>query len=88
MESYEIHANKALERICDETMEKFRLNDLKIIHALGKFKAGEPIVIVLVSAPRRDLAFQALREAVERYKKEPALFKKEIYLDGSSSWVH
>lgn len=88
MESYEAHANKALRKICDETKAKFGLNDVKIIHALGRFRAGEPIVIVLVSSPRRDRAFAALREAVERYKKEPALFKQEIYIDGSASWVH
>jgi len=29
-----------------------------------------------------------LRLAVERYKKEIAVWKKEVFLDGSSEWVH
>ncbi|MDG6997629.1 MAG: molybdenum cofactor biosynthesis protein MoaE [Nitrososphaerota archaeon] len=87
MESYEEHANRVLKRICAETKTKYKLNDIGIFHALGKFKPGEPIVLVMVSSPRRNASFKALREAVERYKKEPALFKQEIYSDGSSSWI-
>lgn len=87
MESYETHANRMLRKICNETKRKYKLNDILIVHALGRFKPGEPIVLVAISSPRRDLAYKALREAVERYKKEPALFKQEIYADGSSAWV-
>ena len=87
MESYETHANKVLRNICAETKRKFRLNDILIVHALGQFKPGEPVVLVALSAPRRDIGFKALRETVERYKKEPALFKQEIYSDGSSAWI-
>jgi molybdopterin synthase catalytic subunit len=87
MESYKEHADKVLQKICNETKHKFRLNDITIVHALGRFKPGEPIVLVAISSARRDDGFKALREAVERYKKEPALFKQEIYSDGSSSWL-
>ena len=87
MESYQRHANKVLQRICTETKKKFKLNDIRIVHAIGKFRPGEPVVLVVVSSPRRGSSFLALREAVERYKKEPALFKQEIYEDGSSAWI-
>jgi molybdopterin synthase catalytic subunit len=87
MESYEKHANKVLRDICAETKKKFNINHIVIVHALGRFGPGEPVVLVALSAPRRDVAFKALREAVERYKKEPALFKQEIYSDGSSIWI-
>lgn len=88
MESYELHANKVLGKICIEVKKKYALNDIVIVHALGSFKPGEPVVFVAVSSPRRERSFHALHEAVERYKKEPALFKKEVYLDGTSSWIH
>ena len=87
MESYKTHADMVLLKICHETKRKFHLNDIIIVHALGRFKPGEPIVLVAISSPRRDAGFKALREAVERYKKEPALFKQEIYTDGTSSWM-
>jgi len=87
MESYEAHANKALAEICSSIKMKFKLNGIYIIHALGKFLPGEPVVLVAVSAARRKAAFLALEEAVERYKKEPAIFKKEIYDHGNSKWI-
>lgn len=87
MESYQEHANKILNKICTEVRKKHLLTDILIVHAIGKFRPGEPVVIVLVSAPRRTQAFAGLKDAVERYKREPALFKQEIYLNGSSAWI-
>jgi molybdopterin synthase catalytic subunit len=87
MESYADHANRALSEICDSIKNKFKLNGAIIVHALGSFRPGEPVVMVAVSSPRRDASFYALSEAVERYKKEPAIFKKEIYVDGTSAWI-
>jgi molybdopterin synthase catalytic subunit len=87
MESYQTHANRALAKICSSIKKKYGLNSAIIVHALGSFKPGEPVVMVAVSSPRRDASFRALREAVERYKKEPAIFKKEIYEEGMSAWI-
>jgi molybdopterin synthase catalytic subunit len=87
IESYEKHANQILNKIADETKKKYRLTAILIVHGLGRFSPGQPVVMVLVASPRRVEAFSALREAVERYKKEPALFKKEIYAGGASSWI-
>jgi|BEDMetMinimDraft_2_1075160.scaffolds.fasta_scaffold00138_3 Molybdopterin converting factor, large subunit len=87
MESYEEHANKAIRRICEEVKSKYSVSNVFIWHLIGKFKVGEPIVLVAISSEHRDKGFQALIEAVERYKKEPALFKKEVYLDNTSLWI-
>ena len=87
IESYERHANAVLNKICEEIEEKYGLTGIAIVHALGSFSAGEPVVMVMVASPRRNQGFEALRDAVERYKKEPALFKKEIYRDGTSKWI-
>lgn len=88
MESYEDHANPIFEKICTEVKKKYKLTDIQIVHAVGNFRPGEPVVLVLVASPRRGQAYKALEEAVERYKKEPALFKKEVYADGKSAWIH
>ena len=87
IESYEKHANAMLKKICIEVKRKYSLTDILIVHGLGTFSAGDSVVLVLVASPRRSLGFQALRDAVERYKREPALFKKEVYRDGRSSWI-
>ena len=43
--------------------------------------------MVAVAGRSRKEVYPALREAVERYKHEPALFKKEVYVDGTYSWI-
>lgn len=88
MESYQDHANPIFDKICRQVKKKHKLTDIQIVHAVGNFGPGEPVVLVLVASPRRAQAYEALMEAVERYKKEPALFKKEVYSDGTSAWIH
>lgn len=87
MESYEEHANKALKRICEEVAAEYGLKFVGVWHLLGSFGVGEPVVFVCAAGESRDEVFRGLRTAVERYKREPALFKKEVYVDGTAAWM-
>lgn len=87
MESYEEHANRQIRRICDEVRLRHELRFVGIWHLIGSFLPGEPIVLVVTAGARRAGTFSGLIEAVERYKREPALFKKEVYSDGTYRWV-
>ncbi|MEM1945247.1 MAG: molybdenum cofactor biosynthesis protein MoaE [Nitrososphaerota archaeon] len=87
MESYPEHANKAIRRICDEVTAEYRLRFVGVWHLTGRFELGEAVVLVAVAGLKRREVLAALETAVERYKREPALFKKEIYLDGSHAWI-
>lgn len=88
IEAYERQANPTIQRICEETKEKFGLEFVGIWHLKGRFRAGEPLVLVVVAGKSRKEVFPALEEAVVRYKTEPALFKKEAYDDGTYAWLH
>lgn len=87
IESYDDHADLAIKKISDEIKEKYSLSLAKIYHFKGSFNIGEPLVLVIVAGKSRKQAFPALQEAIERYKKEPAMWKKEVYIDGSWSWI-
>ncbi|MEM2871098.1 MAG: molybdenum cofactor biosynthesis protein MoaE [Candidatus Caldarchaeum sp.] len=87
MESYREHADKALNRICEEVRAEYGLVFVGVWHLIGEFRLGEPVVLVAAAGESREEVFTGLRRAVERYKREPALFKKEVYVDGSSSWI-
>lgn len=87
MQSYEAHANKVLQKICAEVQTKFGVSLVKIYHFIGEFEIGEPIVFAVVAGVNRKEVFPALQEAVERYKREPALWKREFYADGSHEWI-
>ena len=87
IESYEEHANTTLRKICKEVKEKYDVSSVCIYHLVGKFKVGEPLVLVAIAGRSRRQTVDALEEAIKRYKTEPAIWKKEIYEDGTSQWV-
>jgi len=91
LEAYEEKANEVLTRICDELSKKKGIIDVQIHHLLGEFNVGEEMVYVSVAGSHRTDVFPILREAVERYKNEAPVFKKEQIIDakGASTdyWV-
>jgi len=87
MQSYEEHANRIIWKICREVEEKYGASKVLIYHFIGEFKVGEPLVFVAVTGRSRTQVFPALEEAVQRYKTEPALWKREVYSDGTSRWI-
>ena len=91
LEAYEEKANEVLAKICDDLSQKPGIVDVQIHHLLGEFHAGEDLVYVLVAGSHRTDVFPVLREAVERYKSEAPVFKKERVVDTKGSakeyWV-
>jgi molybdopterin synthase catalytic subunit len=82
LEAYEEKADESLERICNDLKKtKKGIIDVQIHHFTGEFKIGEDLVYVLVAGGHRENVFPVLREAVERYKNEAPIFKKEIIRD-------
>lgn len=77
LEAYEEKANQTLRNICKDLVKREGITDVQIHHLLGTFKPGEELVYVLVAGTHRTKVFAVLQEAVERYKKEAPIFKKE-----------
>jgi molybdopterin synthase catalytic subunit len=77
LQAYDEQANKVLQEICKDLRKKEGVTDVQIHHLLGTFKPGEELVYVLVAGTHRDKVFPTLQVAVERYKKEAPIFKKE-----------
>lgn len=82
LEAYEEKADEMLLNICDELRKKPNVVDVQIHHLLGDFNVGEDLVYVLVAGSHREDVFPVLEEAVERYKKEAPIFKKESVVTG------
>jgi len=77
LEAYEEKADQVLAGICQDLKRKPGIIDVQIHHMLGEFKVGENLVYVSVAGSHRDPLFPVLEEAVQRYKKEAPIFKKE-----------
>ena len=81
LEAYEDKANEALTNICSDLSSRKGIVNVQIHHLLGEFKVGEDLVYVSVAGSHRADVFPVLREAVERYKSEVPIFKKELITD-------
>ncbi len=77
LEAYEEKANEVLQSICADLKKKKGIVEVQIHHLLGEFSVGEDLVYVSVAGSHREAVFPVLEEAVERYKKEAPIFKKE-----------
>lgn len=91
LEAYDEKADETLENICRDLKASKGIVDVQIHHFTGKFDLGEDLVYVLVAGGHRKDVFPILEEAVERYKKEAPIFKKEYVKDEKgevkSYWV-
>jgi molybdopterin synthase catalytic subunit len=91
LQAYEEEANKVLGDICEELKKREGIIDVQIHHFVGEFSVGEDLVYVLVAGTHRENVFGVLEEAVERYKNEAPVFKKEHIVNKTgvteSYWV-
>ena len=87
IEAWPERGDRILTQIAEEIIEKHRLVDCRIYHAHGLFKVGETLVIVAVASSHRRESLIAIEEAIDRYKHESPVWKKEIYDDGTSTWI-
>jgi molybdopterin synthase catalytic subunit/molybdopterin converting factor small subunit len=82
-EAYEPMAVKTMLQIVDHIQHHFEGALCAITHRLGSVDIGEISVVIAVSAPHRNAAYEANRYAIERLKQVVPIWKKEIWDDGS-----
>jgi molybdopterin synthase catalytic subunit len=91
LQAYNEKADEVLKNICKELRTRKGIVDVQIHHFTGEFELGEDLVYVLVAGGHRHNVFTVLEEAVERFKKEAPIFKKEQVTDKKgavkSYWV-
>lgn len=63
------------------------VNRLAIHHRIGRLQVGEISVLAAAGCPHRAEAFAACRYAIDTLKHQAPIWKKEYWLDGSSTWV-
>ena len=78
---------KGIAHIGDAACERWQVNEVQIIHRVGEIPAGETIVFVAAASAHRRDSFQAADFLMDYLKSEALFWKKEIYQDGSSSWI-
>ncbi|MFB3079299.1 MAG: molybdenum cofactor biosynthesis protein MoaE [Lysobacterales bacterium] len=87
-EVYEPLAVKEGQGIIDEAIERFGVNNACCVHRSGLLEITDLAVVVAVSSPHRDAAFQACRYIIDETKSRLPIWKKEHYENGEAEWVN
>ena len=86
LEHYPGMTESELERIEAEARARWRLEDVTIIHRVGRLEAGDQIVLVGTSSAHRQAAFDAAQFIMDFLKTDAPFWKAEER-DGKTSWV-
>jgi molybdopterin synthase catalytic subunit len=85
-EAYEGMAENVMAEIADELRARYDLCDVAIHHRIGRVSIGGRSVVIAVSAPHRQDALVACKEAIDTLKERVPLWKKEVYA-GGEEWI-
>lgn len=88
---YEVYAPLAIKegnRILDEAMGRFSIENVCAVHRSGLMELSEVAVLVGVSSAHRDAAFDACRYIIDQSKIRLPIWKKEHYESGEAEWVN
>lgn len=86
LEHYPGMTEKHLTQIIDEAKKKWDILDALIVHRVGDFKPGDPIVLVATWSAHRAEAYEANRYLIEELKSRAPFWKKETLKEGTR-WV-
>jgi len=85
-EAYVEMAEQVIAQIAAELQGRYDLCAIAIHHRTGRVEIGEASVVIAVSAPHRQDALAACKDAIDTLKKQVPLWKKEFY-EGGEEWI-
>jgi molybdopterin synthase catalytic subunit len=86
LEHYPGMTEKSLQDICDQASARWDLQDIVVIHRVGRLLPGDRIVLVGVASPHRGEAFEACEFIMDYLKTRAPFWKREETPDGPR-WV-
>jgi MoaE-MoaD fusion protein len=85
-EAYAEMAEDVMAQIAAELEQRYDLWAVAMHHRVGRVEIGEASVAIAVSAPHRQDALAACKDAIDTLKERVPLWKKEVYA-GGEEWV-
>jgi len=85
-EAYEGMAERVMAEIAEALQARYELTGIAIHHRIGRVGIGDTSVVIAVSAPHRQDALAACKDAIDELKERVPLWKKEVY-EGGEEWI-
>lgn len=79
IEAYDEMGKNLLLEIVEKAKSEFKIQDVYIIHRIGKLKVGDKIICIAISAAHRKDAFKACEWMINGIKEIVPIWKKESY---------
>lgn len=87
-EAFEEMALASFRQITEDAERRWSLVSSAVVHRTGPLELGDIAVAVAVSSAHRGPAFEAGQWIMDTIKQQSPVWKKEIYADGTTEWVH
>ena len=85
-DAYGSMAQREMEALRGDAIERFGLIDARVVHRVGSVTSGENIVLIVTGAEHRAPALDACRWLIDELKVRVPIWKKETTPSGDS-WV-
>ena len=85
-EAYEGMAENVMADLAEQLNQRYDLCAIAITHRIGVCEIGEASVAIAVSAPHRQDALAACKDAIDTLKETVPLWKKEVY-EAGEEWI-
>jgi molybdopterin synthase catalytic subunit len=85
-EAYPEMAEDVMAQLADDLKRRYDLCEVAIHHRVGRVEIGETSVAIAISAPHRQAALAACKDAIDTLKETVPLWKKEVY-EGGEEWI-
>jgi len=86
LEHYPEMTEKSLKSIVTEARERWNLQNVTIIHRIGKLKVNDQIVLVVTTSKHRQAAFESCYFIMDYLKTDAPFWKKES-TEQNEEWV-
>lgn len=86
-QAYQEMALPQLHTLAQAARSQWPIVKQAILHRTGRVELSQPSVLIAVASPHRHEAFAACRFIIDAIKADVAIWKKEIWADGSGTWV-
>lgn len=87
-EGAETLAQNLFAQIEQEALSQFAIREVRCIHRVGLLQIGDKAVWIGVLAAHRGPAFDACRYVIDELKSRLPIWKKEVFIDGTSEWIN
>ncbi len=86
LEHYPQMTEKSLKVIANKARDRWDIQEITIIHRIGKLQVNDQIVLVITTSKHRGDAFDSCHYIMDYLKTDAPFWKKES-IDNKDSWV-